>query len=89
MAMPGLVSCDGPFWLTQGVAQTLGVNLTDAMASGVLDRRRYLEMVQRCEACACRRFCTSWMGSQDGRATAAPEYCGNRDAFARVRERMT
>lgn len=82
----GLSGDDRPFWITQGVAQAIGVNLTDAMAEGLLDRRGYMAMVSRCEACPFGEACAVWLSEQQGYAAGAPDYCPNAPAFDRLRQ---
>lgn len=78
MLMAGFATDERPFWQTQGVAHALGVNLTDAMAAGLLDRRGYMRLISRCEACPYSESCTVWMSEQHGTAAEAPEYCPNK-----------
>ena len=68
-------SHDLPFWRTQRVARTLGLNLTEALADGRLDRQSYQLMVAECQTCAHAADCTRWMASTRAAAGEAPAFC--------------
>jgi len=76
---------DAHFWLTQGMARTLGINLSEAMAEGRLDADDYAEMVTRCRGAACCARCIAWMGQQGAGASAAPDFCVNADRLNALR----
>ncbi len=64
---------DAAFWQAQAMARAIGVNLTDALAEGLIDRNRYSDLVARCTLCPHMGECGKWMGSVC--ATAAPSFC--------------
>ncbi|RAP41422.1 hypothetical protein BYZ73_10795 [Rhodovulum viride] len=63
------------FWLTQGMARTIGVNLNDALRSGQLGRGEYSELVAACAHCGRAEECMRWMGHQVTGADRLPEWC--------------
>ncbi|MDJ0825240.1 MAG: DUF6455 family protein [Rhodobacter sp.] len=66
---------DQHFWRTQGVARALGLNLTEALADGRLDRNGYAMLVAECQACGHATECTAWMASRKAAAGEAPVFC--------------
>ena len=72
-----LAGIDRHFWLTRSMARMIGVNLSNAMADGVLTADDYAEMVSKCRMCKSCERCLSWLGDQNGHAEAAPAFCVN------------
>ncbi|OLS52367.1 DUF6455 family protein [Rhodovulum sulfidophilum] len=66
------------FWLTQGMARTIGVNLNHALRSGQLGRGEYSELVARCCHCGRAEACMGWMGHQVSGADCPPDWCAVR-----------
>lgn len=73
------------FWLTRSVARMIGVNLSEAMAVGLLTEQDYCDMVTRCRSGGCCAACEAWLARQTGRAEAAPDHCANADILNRLR----
>ena len=63
------------FWLTQGMARTIGVNLNAALKSGRLTRDTYGETIAHCCACGRAQRCMGWMGRQSAGADRLPRFC--------------
>lgn len=63
------------FWLTQGMARTIGVNVNDALRDGRIARGEYAEMVAACCHCDRAEHCMAWMGQQAAGAEALPGWC--------------
>lgn len=84
--MPGLDMADRSFWVTQGVARTLGLNLTGALADGRLDQRSYRQLVSRCDVCGLLEDCAAWMSQQQGIGATAPAFCPNKPILDRLAE---
>lgn len=73
------------FWLTRSMARMMGVNLSRAMESGLLDTSEYIEMVTRCRAADCHESCQLWLAKQTGTATQVPAQCIHGDVLNRLR----
>ncbi|WP_146010270.1 DUF6455 family protein [Acidimangrovimonas sediminis] len=72
------------YWMTQGMARVAGVNLTQALLDGWLDRAELETMVGRCGACRRCEACTAWL-ARAVPTVAPPEFCGNRGGLERLR----
>ena len=77
---------DGRFWLTNGMARTAGVRLTDAVAEGRLGRDSLDQMVARCTRCTKTDRCILYLAdpSEDG---PLPDYCLNHEIIEALRPR--
>lgn len=73
------------FWITIGMARTLGLNLSDAMLDGRLSQSTYIDLVARCSACPQAQMCMQWMGQQTSLAAAPPENCPNAAALGALK----
>lgn len=73
------------FWLTRSVARTLGVSLSEAMATGRLSARDYAAMVTSCRACTRREICEQWLASRQDRPSRAPAHCAHAETLDRLR----
>lgn len=76
------------FWLTQGVARAVGVNLTDAMARGALSRAEFAGMVVRCGACEFSENCVRWMAEGNRQTDVPPAYCLNHERIEALGTRL-
>ena len=76
------------YWLTQGMARALGVNLSAAIHTGGLSRSALDGLVARCQACGHAADCLPWLGRNAGRAAALPTYCENRVPLDALRRRL-
>ncbi len=60
------------------MASVLGVDLTEAIATGRMSSEEWRGAVVSCTACADPRGCAEWLSHQNERADAkAPAYCCN------------
>lgn len=75
----GDTDAERTFWLTQGIARTVGVNLTTEMAEGRLTRAEYADMMVRCSACDNAETCVRWMAEGGRGDTDPPAYCLNHE----------
>lgn len=69
------------FWLTQGMARTVGVNITDEIARGNLTREAFANMVVRCGTCEFAERCVRWMAEGRHLDEDPPGYCLNHEAI--------
>lgn len=76
------------YWLTQGMARALGVNLSGAIHTGGLSRSGLDDLVARCQACGHAADCLPWLGRNAVGAAALPTYCENRVPLDALRRRM-
>ncbi|TCP62369.1 hypothetical protein EV663_102214 [Rhodovulum bhavnagarense] len=74
------------FWLTQGMARTIGVNVNDALRDGRMGRGEYAEMVAKCCHCDRSEQCMAWMGKQTAGAERAPGWCAIKPGLERLKE---
>jgi hypothetical protein len=84
----GVTAAERHYWLTQGMARTAGVNLTEAIAAGRMTRRDLAHMVVRCAGCEFPERCVRWMADGRHLGEGAPAFCLNHEAIAAVRARI-
>jgi len=72
------------FWLTRSVARTMGVNLSEAMASGLLSAPGYAQMVNSCRKCRNTALCEAWLSVGRDAPAAAPDHCPNAVVLTRL-----
>lgn len=75
------------YWLTQGMARALGINLSTAIRSGGLSRAGLERLVDRCAQCPHAGECLGWLAHPQGQAPTLPDYCPNRAALGALRPR--
>lgn len=75
------------YWLTQGMARTVGVNLTEAIAAGRIARSDLAEMVVRCASCEFSEACVRWMADGRHLDENPPAYCLNHETIEALRAR--
>lgn len=63
------------FWLTQGMARTIGVNVNTALGCGRLGRGEFAELVAQCCHCDRTEKCLAWMACQRAGAETLPDWC--------------
>jgi hypothetical protein len=63
------------FWLTQGMARTVGVNLNVALQTGRTSRQEYAQAIAECCHCAHRQRCIAWLAVHGAGAEKQPEFC--------------
>jgi hypothetical protein len=85
--LPDLPVAERHYWLTQGMARTAGVNLTDAIAAGRLTRDGLADMVVRCACCEFPERCVRWMADGRHLGENPPAYCLNHEAIEALRAR--
>ena len=68
------------WWLTRGMARISGVNLSQAIVEGWLNRAELEAMIARCAACDRRTDCEAWLAAS-GVKHAIPDFCPNRSAI--------
>ncbi|MBI1218910.1 MAG: hypothetical protein GC186_10210 [Rhodobacteraceae bacterium] len=76
------------YWLTQGMARALGVNLSAAIHAGILSRADLDTLVARCQDCGHASDCLLWLGRNASGAPALPGYCENRVPLEALRRRV-
>ena len=80
--------------LMNRMAETLGVDLTEAMAKGRLSSEGWREAVVRCAGCDDPSACLHWLSEQPapedqaGAVDEAPHYCNTELMMARLREEL-
>ena len=72
------------FWLTRSVARAMGINLSEAMASGKLSANDYSSMVTNCRQCAHVEGCQRWLATEAVVRCAAYEACCNKTTLERL-----
>lgn len=85
--LPGLPAAERHFWLTQGMARTVGVNLTGAIAAGRMTRGDLAAMVVRCAGCEHPERCVRWMADGRHLGEDPPAWCLNHEAIEAIRAR--
>lgn len=76
------------FWLTRSVARAMQVNLSDALAQGLLSAPDYSHMITRCRACQKVEDCEKWLANCGGTARSAPGFCAHADILDCLADRM-
>lgn len=75
--MMGYVDAPTAWWLTHGMARTIGVSLPHAVVEGWLTRRELEKLVDRCQCCGKSEYCTPWL-AKVAQAQALPGFCDNK-----------
>ena len=78
--MIGYPEAPRAWWLTRGMARIAGVNLTQAVIDGWLDREELATLVTSCQTCPKGAQCDQWL-AQSGGKTRLPEFCANKAAI--------
>lgn len=63
------------FWLTQGMARALGVDLNGALRAGKLERAEYAEAIAACCGCDHYQECLAWLAVNGASAQKKPGFC--------------
>ena len=74
------------FWLTRSAARAMGVNLSEAMASGHLTPKDYCEMVTNCRGCGAVEACQNWLATEAIPRCAAFDACLNKGVLERLKD---
>ncbi|MDQ2090132.1 DUF6455 family protein [Marimonas arenosa] len=72
------------FWLTRSVARAMGVNLSQAMATGRISAQDYEEMVTACCGCMHVAGCQAWLATEAVVRSAPFEACAHRTVLERL-----
>jgi hypothetical protein len=75
--MIGYPEAPRAWWLTRGMARVSGVNLSQAVLDGWLERRELSSLIARCAACGQGNSCDDWL-AQSGPARTMPGFCPNK-----------
>lgn len=73
------------FWLTQGMARAVGVNLNEAIRTGELERADYAQLIAECCTCAHCGKCLTWLATNGAGAAQQPDYCAMGPLLERLR----
>jgi hypothetical protein len=84
----GATAAERHFWLTQGMARTAGVSLSEAIVAGRMTREDLVVMVARCAACEFPERCVRWMADGGHLGENPPAYCLNHEAIEAIRARV-
>lgn len=71
--------------LVNRMADTVGVDMGQALLDGRLTGQDLRSMVTSCCACDGAADCPGWMDAHAGGAPSAPDYCNNRDRLGQLR----
>lgn len=72
--------------LMNRMANTMGVDLTQAIATGALSGEGWRDAVERCARCAEPDHCMMFLAEHDSRSLeAAPDYCANAAQMEKLR----
>lgn len=63
------------FWLTQGMARAVGVNLNAALQEGRISRADYAQAIAECCHCAHHQRCLDWLAVNGAGAERQPAFC--------------
>lgn len=70
--------------LVDRMAQTVGVDLEEAVLQGTARFDDLAEAVLRCTQCSDPAHCAEWL-EEDRQRDATPAYCRNKDLFAALK----
>lgn len=85
--MPVFRTLDHHAELVARMAETLGVDLGQAILDRRIDGQGLRSAVVACCACEAADACPGWMDAQATPAPEAPDYCRNRDRLAALKPR--
>ncbi len=75
--MMGYVDAPKAWWLTNGMARSIGVSLPHAVIEGWLTRTELASLVNRCQTCGKSADCTTWL-AKPAVEPALPGFCCNK-----------
>lgn len=75
--MIGYVEAPQAWWLTNGMARSVGVNLPRAVIEGWLTRQELGVILARCERCGKSDACIDWL-AQAAFHQPLPGFCDNK-----------
>lgn len=70
--------------LVDRMANTVGVDLEQAMMEGRMTMDQLGDAVLACTGCSAPDTCQKWLALQIDPVETAPDYCRNRDTFSRL-----
>jgi hypothetical protein len=76
------------FWLTRSVARAVGVNLSEALAQGLITQSDYCDMVTRCRKCPHVAECQAWLAANGAGADDVPARCAHATVLNGLAARM-
>ncbi len=82
--MIGFVDAPRAWWLTHGMARSVGVSLPHAVIEGWLTRAELSRLLDRCEKCDKSADCTHWL-AQKAQAAVLPAFCVNKPEIEALR----
>ncbi|WP_095588476.1 DUF6455 family protein [Actibacterium ureilyticum] len=82
LARPG--DLDRHFWLSRGMARTLGIRFSDVMRDGRLSTHEFTDLVNTCRGCAMSDRCVGWMARAEAVGEPAPGFCEIRGILNRL-----
>jgi len=74
------------FWMTQGMARAVGVNLNTALQEGRISRSDYGQAIAECCHCAYHQRCLDWLAVNGAGAERQPAFCAIGPMLDRLRE---
>lgn len=82
--MIGYVEAPRAWWLTHGVARSVGVSLPNAVIEGWLTRRELARIVDRCQSCSCAEDCAARLAKPQPEPSL-PDFCCNKAEIEALR----
>lgn len=82
--MPGKATLKRHAALVDQMAETVGVDLEQAMMEGRMTSDQLSDVVLTCTGCSEAEACARWLATQDAPAATTPDYCRNTDTFQRL-----
>lgn len=82
--MPGKATLKRHAALVDQMAETVGVDLEQAMMEGRMTSDQLSDVVLTCTGCSEAEACARWLATQDEQAATTPDYCRNTDTFQRL-----
>lgn len=72
--------------LVDKMADTVGVDLEQAIMEGRMTTDQLSDVVLTCTGCSEVESCARWLAAQDQTAADTPDYCRNTETFQRLLE---
>jgi len=72
--------------LVDRMAETVGVDLEQAIMEGRMTTDQLSDAVLTCTGCSEAEACARWLATQDQTAETTPDYCRNTETFLRLSE---
>jgi len=81
--MTGCIEAPRAWWLTQGMARAVGLNLPRAVLDGWISRSELAALVLRCHTCTQQTTCTTFLADAM-RSPQLPSFCPNAAEIERL-----